>query len=308
LNEPKKFLGVAKMIPLDQYAITTQNISADWLSARQLQLDVLRLDKIHPVISGNKWFKVKYYLQKAKAERATTLATFGGAWSNHIAATAHAGKVFGISTVGIIRGEEPANPSITLQQAKADGMQLMFVSRQAYRDKQHFIQQHPSWYWVNEGGYGQTGTQGAAEILSFVDDLETYTHIVAAVGTGTMLAGLINASLNHQQVIGISSMKGNIDLEESIRLLLVNKSSSFSINHDFHFGGYGKHPTGLIEFINAVYHQHALPLDIVYTGKTFFAIKQLAEAGDFRPGSKILMIHSGGLQGNKSLPAQLLAF
>jgi 1-aminocyclopropane-1-carboxylate deaminase len=306
----KNLLTGAKIIPLETNEINIQTINAEWLKTNKLSLDVLRLDKIHEVVSGNKWFKLKYYLQEAKHLGKDTIATFGGAWSNHIVATAYATKQAGLKSVGIIRGEKPAQLSATLQNAEGFGMKLIYVSREEYRNKELLIKQHlnENWYWVNEGGYGELGMRGASDILKVIDT-STYTHIVAAVGTGTMLAGLVNSSTPNQEVIGISSMKGNVSLEDDVRKLLVNSSDDrFKIFHEYHFGGYGKHPRGLIDFINNVFTYHQLPLDIVYTGKTFYAITKLSEKSFFKPGSKILMIHSGGLQGNKSLPAKVLAF
>ncbi len=291
-------------------AIDIQTIDAAWLQQKEISLDVLRLDKMHEVVSGNKWFKLKYYLQQAKANNKTTIATFGGAWSNHIIATAFAARESGLKSVGIIRGEKAAILSETLQLALNNGMELMYVTRQQYMDKEILIRTfaNEDWFWVNEGGYGALGAKGFAEILT-ITDTSHYTHIIAAVGTGTMLAGLILSSTKYQQLIGISSMKGNLALEAQVRKLLpADAQSNFTIFHDYHFGGYGKHPPQLIDFINDAYYQYQLPFDIVYTGKTFYAIKDLAEKTFFKPASKILMIHSGGLQGNKSLPPQVLAF
>jgi len=249
-------------------------------------------------------------LQKANTTGKQTIATFGGAWSNHIVATAFAAREAGLQSVGIIRGEKPAILSATLLHAESYGMQLVYVTREEYRHKELIKQKfaNKDWFWINEGGYGSDGAKGASEILKLVK-VEKYTHILAAVGTGTMLAGLINSSVSNQQVIGISSMKGNNKLQEEVeRLLPSTHNHNYSILHDYHFGGYGKHPEELINFINSSYHEHKLPLDIVYTGKTFFAIKDLASKSFFKTGSQILMIHSGGLQGNKSLPAKVLAF
>jgi 1-aminocyclopropane-1-carboxylate deaminase len=306
----KNLLTGTKMIPLETNEIDIQTINAEWLNANTLSLDVLRLDKIHEVISGNKWFKLKYYLREAKHLAKDTIATFGGAWSNHIVATAYAAKQAGLKSVGIIRGEKPAQLSATLQNAQDYGMELRYVSREEYRNKELLIKQlaNKDWYWVNEGGYGELGLKGASDILK-VRNTSAYTHIVAAVGTGTMLAGLIASSNGSQEVIGISSMKGNVGLANEVQKLLVNHDDKeFKIFHDYHFGGYGKHPQELINFINNVYTYHHLPLDIVYTAKTFYAITQLAKQSFFKPDSKILMIHSGGLQGNKSLPEKVLAF
>jgi 1-aminocyclopropane-1-carboxylate deaminase len=304
-------LTFAKTIPLDLDLINVQKIEAEWLINNQVALDVLRLDKIDRVISGNKWFKLTNYLQQAIELKRDTIATFGGAWSNHIIATAAAATKAGLKSIGIIRGEKPAVLSYTLLQAIEHGMELHFVSRDQYKRKEEIIQtfSNNNWYWIDEGGFGILGARGASKILDLVDVSE-YSHIIAAVGTGTMLAGLIMGCTKDQQVIGISSMKGNYDIERQIKKLIEPKLQEvrFEVNHDYHFGGYGKHPQTLINFINNIYLHHKLPLDIIYTGKTFFAIKDMAEKRLFDPGSKILMIHSGGLQGNRSLPEKVLAF
>jgi 1-aminocyclopropane-1-carboxylate deaminase/D-cysteine desulfhydrase-like pyridoxal-dependent ACC family enzyme len=296
---------------VDFNAINTQDIKADWLTSKRISLAVLRLDKIHPVVSGNKWFKLKYYLQQAIQLQNSTIATFGGAWSNHIVATAVACAESGLKSVGIIRGEETAVISETLKLAKGNGMKLYFVSRELYREKEALKKQfeQEDFYWINEGGYGLLGAKGASEILKITNG-SAYSHIIAAVGTGTMLAGLILAAKANQKVIGISSMKGNTSLEKQIHQLTAEQKpeAHLELIHDYHFGGYGKHPAKLIDYIGNIFQEHQLPLDIVYTGKTFFAIEELAKKGFFKPGSDLLMIHSGGLQGNKSLPHKLLAF
>ncbi|MCY7423239.1 MAG: pyridoxal-phosphate dependent enzyme [Chitinophagaceae bacterium] len=291
--------------------IYVQNIESAWLENNHVFLDVLRLDELHPVVSGNKWFKLKYYLQQAISQGYNAVATFGGAFSNHIIATAFACKQQGLHSIGIIRGEEPDVLSHTLLYAQSLGMLLVFVSREAYKDKQNIIEQYKneSWYFINEGGYGLQGAKGATEILNFVH-LSNYTHIIASVGTGTMLAGLIMAAHANQQIIGISSMKGNTGLEaEIIKLLPQNKQHpSFTVFHNYHFGGYAKHPAPLIAFINETWKQFELPLDIVYTGKLFFAVMDLVTKSYFPKQSSLLMIHSGGLQGNRSLQKNELSF
>lgn len=296
---------------MDLSLIDTQHIEAQWLIKHEIELDVLRLDKIHPVVSGNKIFKLTPYIQEACAQHIRTIATFGGAWSNHVLATAFATREAGLNSVGIIRGEKPTRLSYTLKMAKEYGMELVFVTRGQYKGKDEIIATFPNenWYWIDEGGYGIKGAKGAAEILKTIN-ISQYTHIIAAVGTGTMLAGLILESGSNQTIIGISSMKGNKAIEQKIKDLTEKQrpESLYQINHEYHFGGFGKHPEALITFINQVYHQHYLPLDIIYTGKTFFAIKDLVEKSNFKPGSRLLMIHSGGLQGNSSLPAKVLAF
>jgi 1-aminocyclopropane-1-carboxylate deaminase len=304
-----KFFNFAKTVPLNFDLIELQRIHAEWLENRRLSLDVLRLDKLHPIVSGNKWFKLKYYLKEASESGKKTIATFGGAWSNHIVATAFAAKEQGLKSVGIIRGEKPATLSNTLQQASQLGMELHFVTRNEYRQKEALISKFSDkvWYWVNEGGYGINGMKGAAEILNTVDTTR-YTHIIAAAGTGTMLAGLLKAAHKNQKVIGISVMKGNATLHQQIEQLIQKPTASFQLIHEYHFGGYAKHPQNLIDYINNVYRLQHLPLDIIYTGKTFYAIQHLAEKDFFERDSRLLMIHSGGLQGNSSLPAKVLAF
>ena len=238
-----------------------------------------------------------------------TIATFGGAYSNHILATAFACKVSGFQSVGFIRGEKPEDYSTTLQQAEEYGMQLIFISRDQYKQKDEIASEfaHMNWYWIDEGGYGSTGAKGAEDILKY-SSAGSYTHILASVGTGTMLTGLSMASSADQQVIGISSMKGNLSLENAVQSLIPKDTphAPFKIIHDYHFGGYAKHPETLINFIEESLTLYDLPLDIVYTGKLLYAIKDLVQKNFFAKGSKLLMIHSGGLQGNASLGENVL--
>ena len=297
-------------------AANIQTINAPWLLQNQISLHILRLDKIHPIVSGNKWFKLKYYLQEA-IQQNKLVASFGGAWSNHIIAVACCCQMAGLKSIGFIRGEKPAVLSETLKKAAAYGMDLHFMSREEYRKKEESSKNEISdkevtgngIYWINAGGYGSLGAKGAADICHQYD-LKSYTHIVAGVGTGTMLAGLILSAAPHQKIIGISAMKGNVELEKQLLDLIGEKEDlpQFSIIHDYHFGGFAKHPPQLIEFMNHVYAHHQLPLDIVYTGKTFFAVQDLANKQYFETGSKVLMIHSGGLQGNEGMKEKNLAF
>lgn len=289
--------------------IITQNI-AGW-SNDALQADVLRLDLLHPVVSGNKWFKLRYYLQDALAQQKTTIASFGGAYSNHIVATAHACKNAGLRSVGIIRGEAPAVRSHTLQAAMAYGMELIFVSREAYKNKVQLQAEldRPGWYWVGEGGYGIMGAEGAATLLG-TTNFSVYSDIICATGTGTMMAGCIKSCLPHQQVIGISVLKGHDSLRQEVEALLTDaeRSKNYRFLQQYHFGGYAKHPPELIEFMNQLFRQEQIPTDIVYTGKLFFAVADLIRKDFFGPGSRLLVIHSGGLQGNESLPEGSLIY
>lgn len=291
-----------------------QNINVQRLrsfSAKDMPVDVLRLDSIHPVVSGNKWFKLQYYLQDAIAQRKNTIATFGGAWSNHIVAAAFAAKASGLQSIGFIRGDQHVARSETLQQAAAYGMKLSFVDRETYRDKASVINAHPDpgIYWIMEGGYGELGSKGAAGILSSADT-SSYTHILCAVGTGTMLSGLVRAALPGQNIMGISVLKNNSGIEAAIRSLLgsAQRHQPFSINHDYHFGGYARHPAELIRFMIGLWETEQLPTDIVYTSKLLFAARDLLLKNHFPMRARILLVHSGGLQGNHSLPPGTLPF
>ncbi|HEX7846816.1 MAG TPA: pyridoxal-phosphate dependent enzyme [Chitinophagaceae bacterium] len=289
-------------------SISIEPITLNFAASEEIGIAVLRLDKIHPVISGNKWFKLQFYLKDAIEQGKKTILTFGGAWSNHIIATAAACQLNGLSSIGIIRGEEAPELSPTLKQAKELGTQLYFTSREEYVQKKipgEIDARHC--YIINEGGFGELGAKGAATIAhDFIK--EEYTHICCAVGTGTMIAGLINATSPSQQVFGISVMKNNLSLEDAVRSLLTDKTRSFELFHEYHFGGYAKHKPGLLDFMNEFYRQTAIPSDFVYTGKLFYAIKDLIKKNSFPAGSKLLLIHSGGLQGNASVSNRTLIF
>lgn len=284
-------------------AVSVESIKSEVFGSSNIHADVLRLDKLHPVVSGNKWFKLKYYLQKAIADNAKAVATFGGAFSNHIIAAAYACNKLNVKCTGFIRGEEPTHYSQTLLDAAALNMQLKFLSREAYKNKQAVINENPQMFFIPEGGFGIKGAKGAGEILQPVPNLAAYDYIVCAVGTGTMLAGIANASLPHQQCIGISVMKNNPILNETVHSLLTDEARQKRVNvfHDYHFGGYAKYTSELIAFMNQVKINHQLPLDFVYTAKAFYAVCDLSAKKYFPEGARILFIHSGGLQGNRSL-------
>ena len=286
--------------------ITIDKISLPAFREKQVESSVLRLDKIHPVISGNKWFKLRFYLEEAKRLQKKTIVTFGGAYSNHIVATAAASRLNDIKSIGIIRGEEPGILSPTLLQAKEFGMQLIFVSRENYKEKKIWNSLLTSGnFIIDEGGYGEKGAEGAATILDHCKK-EDFTHICCAVGTGTMLAGLTRASSNEQSLIGISVLKNNLEIDENVWAL--SDKNNFKIVHDYHFGGYAKHKPELIQFMNEFYTQTNIPSDFVYTGKLFFAVNDLIKKNYFPVESKLLVIHSGGLQGNASLEKGMLIF
>ena len=271
-----------------------------------IELFIKREDKLHPIISGNKFRKLKYNIQEAKRLGHTTLLTFGGAFSNHILAVAGAGAEFGFKTIGIIRGEElesKINENPTLAKTQELGMQFHFVSRTAYRDKESssFIsfvcEKFGNFYLVPEGGTNDLAIKGCEEILTS-EDKSYFTHIACAVGTGGTISGLINSSNEKQQLIGFSSLKGAF-LSEVIRNFV--SKTNWSISDAYHFGGYGKVNDELIQFLNSFYSQTNIPLDPVYTGKMVFGVLDLIEKEYFPENSKILMIHTGGLQGIKGM-------
>ncbi len=293
-------------IHLDTIRINT--LSSQLLYDKSVALHVLRADEIHPVISGNKWFKLRFYLDEAKLLDKKSIITFGGAWSNHIAATAAVCKYNNLKSIGLIRGEEPSSLSDTLQNAREMGMKLYFLSREDYRIKKipAHINLHEH-YVINEGGYGIKGAQGAATLLDHCDYTQ-YTHICCAAGTGTMTAGLLMKALPDTTVICISVLKNNFSLADNIHSLLSYSPKNLVIIHDYHFGGYAKKTDELIRFMNKYYSDTKIPSDFVYTGKLFFAVNDLVEKKYFPPGSKILILHSGGSQGNNSLENGTLIF
>lgn len=272
---------------------------------QNISLFLKREDLLHPEISGNKFRKLKYNLLEAQSESSAGILTFGGAFSNHIAAVAFAGKKYGFDTIGVIRGEElegkiSENP--TLLAARQNGMKFVFVSRESFREKSstQFIdglkKEYEGFYILPEGGTNTLAIKGCEEILND-KDLD-FTHICCAVGTGGTLSGIINSSLPHQKVLGFPALKGSF-LSDDIRSFV--KNTNWDLISDYHFGGYGKITEELIRFLNRFYRETEIPLDPVYTGKMMFGIYDLIEKGYFPDGSKILAIHTGGLQGIKGM-------
>jgi len=266
-----------------------------------VHLDIKRLDLIHPQISGNKFFKLKYNILEAQKQGLTHILTFGGAYSNHIAATAYAAHLYGLKSVGIIRGEElatqPLNP--TLANAQKLGMQLHFVSRNEYRlrnDRNYLQQLHNQFsetFIIPEGGTNDLAVQGCQEILS-QSDLQNYDVICCAVGTGGTISGLIERSSLHQHVLGFSALKGDF-LKQDI--MQWTKKQNWSLTDAYCCGGYAKTSPELLAFIQNFEEQHAVPLEPIYTGKMMFGLFDLIKNNYFPEGTRILAIHSGGLQG-----------
>jgi len=273
------------------------------------KLFLKREDLLHPSVSGNKLRKLKYNLEFAAKNDFSALLTFGGAFSNHIAAVASAGKEFGFKTIGIIRGEElesKIEDNATLRFAKHCGMTFKFVSRSDYRRKtdSDFINnlkdEFDEFYLIPEGGTNALAIKGCQEILTQKD--REFDFICCPVGTGGTILGLINSALPHQKILGFPALKGDF-LTEEIAKFATNKN--WELITDYHFGGYAKVSDELIAFINQFKHLHNIPLDPIYTGKMMFGICDLVENGYFPKHSKILAIHTGGLQGIEGMNAKL---
>lgn len=291
--------------------IPLQKITDPILTSSGINLHVLRLDMTHPHISGNKFFKLKYNLEEAKKQGKDTLLTFGGAYSNHIAATAAAGKEYGLKTIGVIRGEEFTSPSRpggnaagretplpkergvnnTLRLAESSGMQLHFVSREEYRKKEspEFIgklhNQFGDFYLLPEGGTNDLAVKGCAEILPLIDI--PFDLVCCPVGTGGTLAGISSSLKGKQKAIGFSVLKG-VDFVQT---------SEVWINSNYHFEGYAKHTPELLKFLDDFEKQNNIPLEQVYTGKMMFGIYDMIRKDQFPKDSTVVAIHTGGLQG-----------
>ena len=270
---------------------------------------MLRLDLINQPVSGNKYYKLKYNIEEAKSQHRDTLLTFGGAYSNHILATAQAGRLLGMKTLGVIRGEELAekwqdNP--TIRAAADSGMTFHFVSREDYRMKgnEEFItnlrQKFGDFYLVPEGGTNDLAVRGTAEILG--EDEAGFNYICCSVGTGGTLAGIANSATPEQQILGFPALKGDF-LKEDICNFTDRKN--WELSGDYHFGGYARVNKELVEFINEFKATTGIPLDPVYTGKMIFGILDLVKNGSFNPGTSILAVHSGGLQGINGMNKKL---
>ena len=290
--------------------IPLQKIEAEFLNKKGVKFYALREDLIHPEISGNKWRKLKYNIAEAKEKGVETVLTFGGAFSNHIAATAAAGKVFGIKTIGIIRGEEklPLNP--TLQLAKDNGMHFKYVSRETYRNKNEipFINELKSEfgavYVIPEGGSNAFAVKGCTEI---VDNINVeYDVICCACGTGGTIAGIISST--NKQVLGFPALKGGEFLIEDIQQLLLKyeekfnketENTSWKLITDYHFGGYAKIKPELVDFVKAFKTENKIELDLIYTGKMLFGLYDMIQTSSQFDGKTIIVVHTGGIQGNK---------
>ncbi|MEQ8626526.1 pyridoxal-phosphate dependent enzyme [Ekhidna sp.] len=274
------------------------------MSEKQIQLFVKRDDLIHREIMGNKWRKLRYNLEEMKRNSIDSLITMGGAYSNHIVATAAAAKELNLKAIGIIRGEElneVSNP--TLQFAHNKGMELHFVDRTKYRNLRNNPEQikkfYPNHFFLPEGGTNELAVKGCEEIIPEIS--VPFDMIVTPIGTGGTFAGLTKSVRNNQEVMGISSLKGDFIFNEISELLkeLNIRNKKYSIINDYHFGGYGKVNGELIDFINWFKENFDIPLDPIYTGKSFFGVWDMIKTDKFEKNLKIVLLHTGGLQGIK---------
>lgn len=285
------------------------NQKIDFENPYKIELYIKREDVLHDEISGNKFRKLKYNLIEAKKIGFTKLLTFGGAYSNHIAAVAAAGRDFGFETIGIIRGEELADKFLdnsTLKKASENGMQFKFVSRTQYRDKNNaaFLDQLKNkfgdFYLIPEGGTNEFAVKGCEEILTEEDKM--FDFICCAVGTGGTISGIINSLQPHQKALGFPALKGDFLFDEIRKYA---KNDRWDLITDYHFGGYAKINEQLKQFMDQFYKKYLITLDPVYTSKLTFGVIDLISKGYFKPYSKILLIHTGGLQGLQSNIAEL---
>lgn len=269
-----------------------------------------RDDLTHPHIQGNKWRKLKYNLFEARLNGYNTLLTFGGPYSNHIYSTAAAAKLFHFKSIGIIRGEEPKVQSETLKFAASQGMELYYMDRAMYRekDKPESIEslrvQIGEFYYLPEGGTNSFAIEGAAEIVQEID--EEFDYICCPCGTGGTLAGIVTALNDTKTAIGFSSLKGEDSITTKVNELTLEYNgkefSNFEINFDYHFGGYAKVNEEIVSFIHEFKRKYNIQLEPVYTGKMMYGIFDLISRGYFKPGSKIIAVHTGGLQGLNGYP------
>ncbi|MBD2344761.1 1-aminocyclopropane-1-carboxylate deaminase/D-cysteine desulfhydrase [Anabaena subtropica] len=298
----------------------TQQIISEIASSAGVEMYVLRLDLMHPLVNGNKWYKLKYNLLEAKDKGYTTLLTFGGAYSNHIFATAAAGKLLGFHTIGVIRGEEILPLNSTLNFAVKQGMQLVYVDRETYRQRNSAVLQGDlkkrfgEVFIIPEGGSNLNGVRGCTEILKTTT--QVFDTVCLACGTATTLAGITLTLSSHQRVLGFPVLKNGSFLAQDINNYVKNylttglsvvysPPTSWELLCDYHFGGYAKVKNELLLFSQEFTQTHNIPLDYVYTAKMFYGVMDLLKQRYFTKGDRILLIHTGGLQGNLGMNERL---
>lgn len=298
-----------------------QKVSWNIAHEKGIELWLKRDDLIHPEISGNKWRKLVYNVQHLKESGYKGLVTFGGAFSNHIAATAHAGKLNGIETIGIIRGEEADFQNPTLNQAQNNGMILKPISRTQYANKtnQDYLnllqQDFPEYLIIPEGGANLNGVLGCMEILKEV--AQDIGVVVCPIGTSTTFSGLVASAGQARKIIGFPALKGGDYLRSDVNNFLdelqqldecppnLAPSSNWHFQTEYHFGGFAKMKEPLVRFMNDFWQETQIPLDPIYTAKMMFGLKEMIQNNEFEKGTRILAIHTGGLQGIAGMNARL---
>lgn len=298
------------IIPDHQPAI--QIISPDWYQGKVAEVAMLRLDTVHPEVSGNKWYKLKHNIDYCLQQDIDRVLTFGGAYSNHLVATAAAAQLAGLKSVGIVRGtyaQEQLTP--TLLTCADYGMELHFVSIEDYKLKDdpetlhHLSERYTNTFIIPEGGANEQGRAGAGEIAALIP--ERFTHIAVSVGTGTTLIGLANKLPYKTKISGYAPMKGGAYLNAEVAGYLDEKKrTNVHIYDTWHFGGFGKHNDELISFMNDFYSSHAIPLDVIYTAKMMYGLREQLLGTIYSTDARILCIHTGGQQGNTSLGSKLV--
>ncbi|MCS6822729.1 MAG: pyridoxal-phosphate dependent enzyme [Cytophagaceae bacterium] len=272
-----------------------------------VQLYVKRDDLIHPVISGNKWRKLKYNIDNCRKNGYDTILSFGGSYSNHIHALAYAGKLFNLRTIGVIRGEEHKILNPTLKDVTEWGMELYFMDRKTYRIKDKDIvlddlkKKFGNFYLIPEGGFNKEGFAGCTEIRDEIGI--SFDYICCAAGTGTTAAGLAASLHGREKLLVFPVLKGAEFIQANIHVWLKtgnqHKMEHVHCLYDYHFGGYAKATQELNDFIKAFYNTHNIPLEPVYTGKLFYGLYDLIKKNFFPKGSIIVALHTGGLQGQR---------
>lgn len=303
-------------MPLPDYSMLVEKIPAiQQLKLPQhfnVDISVLRLDQIHPNVSGNKLFKLIKFLDDTLMSRHKTILTFGGAFSNHLVATAFACRQLGLKSIGLIRGASNSELSNTLTSCVEYGMEIHFLSRFEF-SKTSFAENNSALHQkfgdftlLPAGGYGRRGAEGASEIMNFIPR-NLYSHICVSVGSGATLSGLLFRN-REEKICAFPAIKNMHDIPQRLEACGANETNRLSIFGDYHFGGFAKKNAALLQFMNDFFRYHAIPLDFVYTAKMMYGVIDLAQKKHFPAGSHLLCIHTGGLQGNGSLESGLLSF
>jgi 1-aminocyclopropane-1-carboxylate deaminase/D-cysteine desulfhydrase-like pyridoxal-dependent ACC family enzyme len=297
-----------KLINLEKQfsqSILTQ-VKDPWLQQFNIEIWMKRDDLLHPVISGNKWRKLKYILDHALSLHSDTIISMGGAYSNHLHALAYIGQLLDLQTVGMIRGERPEWLNPTLTDLLKWGMELRFVSRTQYRELRAYKSWHefpglkPKEYWLPEGGAVQLALNGVKQL---VEEIELdYDLICVPCGTGTTLAGIIEAMPQQVTALGFAALKGSGFLAQDVSNLLPDSRTppgQWRINTDYHFGGFGKTSFELLSFIETFTKTTGITLEPIYTGKMMYGVYDLIRLGYIIAGQRVVVVHTGGLQGDR---------